>query len=91
MRDRLADGKTAIRSGEALLAAMREADAAGKSLRLTAANLPFARETHPGFFEVLENPAYFEKLGDFPAIEPYIHIEVWGYRAGSVGGVISDQ
>ena len=83
MRNRVGEKRTPIRTGEALMETMRLADAEGKSLRLTAANLPFAHATHPDFFEVLEDPRYFEKLGTFPAIEPYIQIEAWAYKPGS--------
>ncbi len=79
------DGRN-IRDRATLESALREADARGQSVRLTAANLPFARSQKGlrGFFELLDDPRYFEKLATFRAIEPYIRIEVWEYRSGSM-------
>ena len=66
-----------LRSGEALMEVVEECRAAGKQLRLSAANLQFARPAHADFFEVLGDASVFRKTGDFPAAENYLDIETY--------------
>ena len=66
-----------LRSGEALMAVVAECRASGKALRVSAANLGFARSEHPDFFTVLENTEIFRKTGDLPAAEAYLDIETY--------------
>ncbi len=73
-----------MRSAALLEAALRDADAAGRPVRLSIANLDFARLSHPDFFAVVDDPRHFRKLARFPAIEPYIVIEVYEYLSGSI-------
>ena len=66
-----------LRSGEALMEVVRECRAARKVLRVSAANLGFARHEHPDFFMVLEDASLFRKTGFFPAAEAYLEIETY--------------
>lgn len=80
-----------LRSGKLLKAALRDADAAGRSVRLSICNIPFARsglgpeaEELKSFFEFIDDQRYFTKLRSFPALEPYIAIDVYSYLPGSI-------
>jgi hypothetical protein len=66
-----------LRSGVALLKIAEECRAEGKKLRVSAANLGFARENHQSFFEVLDDANWFRKTGEFPAAEAYLEIETY--------------
>ncbi len=66
-----------LRSGDALEAVVAECREAGKELRVSAANLGFARSAHPDFFAVLEDEGVFRKTGSFPAAEAYLEIETY--------------
>jgi hypothetical protein len=66
-----------LRSGEALMAIVDECRGADKPLRVSAANLGFARLQHPDFFAVLEDESVFRMTGKFPAAEPYLEIETY--------------
>lgn len=66
-----------LRSGDALKAVVAECREAGKELRVSAANLGFARSVHPDFFTVLEDETVFRKTGSFPAAEAYLEIETY--------------
>ena len=63
-----------LRSGEGVDGDCR---AAGKALRVSAANLGFARHEHPDFFMVLEDASLFRQTGLFPAAEAYLEIETY--------------
>jgi len=82
MRQRHRGGR--LRDVEVLKSALRDADSAGRPVRLSTCNIPFARATHPDFFKLVDDPRYFEKLKSFPAIEPYIAIDVYRYLSGSL-------
>lgn len=49
----------------------------GKELRVSAANLGFARRDHADFFAVLEDPGRVRKSGNFPGAERYLDIETY--------------
>ena len=66
-----------LRSREALMEVVEECRAGGKELRVSAANLGYARENHADFMAVLEDPALFRKTGDFPAAERYLDLETY--------------
>ncbi len=72
-----------IRDAATLAKVLRHADAHGKTVDITVANIGFARATHANFFEFVDDGRYFEHLGTLPAVEPYIRIAIWRYRSGS--------
>ena len=73
-----------IRDADTLRKVASHADATGRTLSLTAANLLYARKSHPDLFELLDDERYFEPVTVLPAIEPYIAIGAWHYRGGSL-------
>jgi hypothetical protein len=84
MMQRHGQNKEHLRSGKSLKAALRDADAAGRSVRLSICNIPYGRATHPTFFELVDDPFYCTKLKAFPGLEPYIAIDVYEYISGSI-------
>jgi len=73
-----------IRSAASLAKVLRHADANGKTVDVTAANLGFLIETHPDLYKLLSDERYFEPLGTLPAVESYIRIAIWRYLPGSL-------
>ncbi|MGI9244421.1 MAG: glycosyltransferase family 39 protein [Verrucomicrobiales bacterium] len=72
-----------LRSGDALMKVVEECRNSGKALRVSAANLGFARREHADFFALLNDPAVFRKTGDLPAAERYLDIETYEMVAGA--------
>lgn len=72
-----------LRSGDALRKVVEECRQSGKALRVSAANLGFARREHPDFFTLLHDPTVFRKTGEFPAAEQYLDIETYEMVAGA--------
>ena len=84
------DGKKhRLRTAELLKNVMKEIDEASdvmapSKLRVSIANVPFAELDNPDYIELVRNDRFFSPMRVFPAVEDYIEIEDYEYKAGSL-------
>lgn len=68
-----------LRTAALLKKVMRQSDETGKPLRVTVANMGFARQENRDFVALVEDERYFKPMGTFPGGEEYITIYAWEY------------
>jgi hypothetical protein len=73
-----------LRTAELLKEVMRDCDQSRKSMRLSIANMGFARVENPDYIALVDDPRYFRPLGVFYGSEEYITIHTYEYIPGSV-------
>ncbi len=75
-----------LRTAELLMDVMRDSDARSRELRISIANMNYARVENESFVDLVENRRYFRPIRVFPAGEEYITIHTFEYIPGSLDG-----
>ncbi len=74
-----------LRTADLLKEVMRDCDQRRKPMRLSIANMGFARVENPDYVALVEDPRFFRPLRVFYGAEEYITIHTYEYIPGSIG------
>ncbi len=70
---------------------MRLAREANDELYVTIGNLGFVYRTTPDLYALLEDPTAFEKVGEFPGVNPIVSLKCYRMKTASSQGSAQDQ